>query len=139
MRQVEQDAPHLGIPAQDADQVRAVPAADVGQDADPREVVGVEHRLRLPTVDRRHGGIEDLGLFGMLAQVLEDRLAVEAVEGGLAGADALQQVAPGVVMLVAHHDGHRPLRAGHVLAEALGQRGLGEPLVFVLREDADAG
>ena len=92
--EVEEDAPHLGIPAQDADQVRAVAAADVGQDVDARQVIGIENGLRLSTVYRRHGGVEDLGLFGVLAQVLEDRLAVEAVEGGLAGADALQQVAP---------------------------------------------
>ena len=61
---------------------------------------------------------------GMLAQVVEDRLAVEAVEGGLAGADALQQVAPAAVVLLAHHDRHRPLRAGHVATKALGERRL---------------
>ena len=123
---------------QDAHKIGSVATSDIGQNADAGEVVSVEHRQRFRPVDGSHGGVEDLGLLGSFAQVFEDRLTVDPIEGGLARTNALQQVTPGVIMLLAHHQGHCLLRALRVAAKGFGQRCEMELAVPVLGEDPDA-
>ena len=112
--------------------------ADVGQGPDVRQVVGVEHRPHGPAVEADHRGVEDLGLLGARAQVVEDRLPVHAIERGLAAADGLGQVVPAAMQLLAHHDRERPQGARAGLAEGLGQRIEPEAPIGLLGKDADA-
>ena len=139
MRQVKQQAPHRRITAEDAGKSRADAAADVGQGPDARQVVGVEHRLRFSTAEVGHGGVKDPGLLGVFGQIVEDRPAVQAFEGRLAGADGLEQVAPAAILLLAQHDRKRPQGFRSVRAEGRGQRIKAEPPVVLPGEDANAG
>ena len=106
---------------------------------DAGEVVGVEDRARFAAVDADHRGVEDLGLVVMFAQVVEDRLAKNFVERFLAGLDAVDDFAPGPELLVARHERQRPLRAGHVRLQRLGQRRERELARRAFAKNADAG
>ena len=139
MRLVEQQAPHRRVAAEGGGQVRAEAAADVGQGRDARQVVGIEHRLHGTAAEAGHRGVEDLGLLGVLAQVVEDRPAVQAVEGRLAGEHGLEQVVPAAILLLADHYRERPQRLRPAFAEGVGQRVEAEPPVCVPGKDADAG
>jgi hypothetical protein len=75
----------------------------------------------------------------VIAQVGEERPAVQAVEGRFAGADGLEQVVPAAILLFADHDGERPQGLGPALAEGLGQRVEAEAPAGLLGEDAGAG
>ena len=104
-----------GCRSQDAREGAAVAAADVGDGSEGREIVGIENGRRFAAVDADHGLVEDGRLLGTLGEKLEDGLAEDLVERGLARLHAVEQLAPGLVMLLSHHDGHRPLRAGNVV------------------------
>ena len=90
-----------GYLSQDGGEDAAVAAADVGQDSDAGEVVGVQHRRRFPTVDTNHRLIENLGLLWMILEEIEDRHPVELVEGDLAGLHAVEKLAEGVIVFLA--------------------------------------
>ena len=105
---VEQRALQIWMPSQDGAQRRAVSAPDVGHRGELREIVGVQHRARVPAVRPHHGLVEVRRLFGMLRKELEQGLSEDSVEGGLAGADAIEELAPGPEILLSHHDRQRP-------------------------------
>ena len=75
----------------------------------------------------------------MFGKVVEDRPAVQAFEGWLAGAHGLQQIAPAAILLLAEHDHKSPQGIRPVFAERRGQRVDAESTVGLLGEDADAG
>lgn len=138
-RQVEEQAPHGRISAEDAGQSRAGAAADVGQGLDAGEVVGVEDRPRFSAAEAGHRGVEDPGLLGVFAQIVEDRPAEQPLEGRLAGPHGLEQVAPAAMLLLAQHDRHRPHGIRPILAEELGRRVEAESSVGLLGEHALVG
>ena len=100
---------------------------------DAREFVSLQHRPGLAVVERRHGVVEDLALLRVGCQMFEEWSPVDGLEGGPAGADALQQPAPGIVKLPDHHQRRRPLRTQHIGPQALGERGQREPTILTLR------
>src|SRR5713101_6794201 len=99
MRQVEENALHLGVSLEDFRHLRTVAATDVRNHANSRKLVSVENGVRFPTMNADHRCIENAGLGGMLAQVIEDRFAENLVEGNLAGANAVVNLCPGTKLL----------------------------------------
>jgi hypothetical protein len=73
--QVEEQAPHGRIAAEDAGQFRASAATNVGQGPDVRQVVRIEDRRRFSAAEASHRGVEDPGLLGVFSQVFKDRPA----------------------------------------------------------------
>ena len=94
MRQIEEDALHRRMFLQNAGDLRSVAATDVSQYTDAREIVGVENGIGFTTVDADHRCIEYLGLVGMFAQVFEDRLAKDFLEGDLSRSECCSRFLP---------------------------------------------
>src|SRR5438045_1512385 len=101
MRQVEENALQLGVFFQDFRDLRTVAATDVRNHANSRKLVSVENGIRFTTMNTDHRRIENPGLVGMLAQVIENRFAENLVEGNLAGANAVVNLCPGTKLLIA--------------------------------------
>jgi len=137
-RQIVKHSLHRWILAEHRAEHAAVAAADIDEGADAGEVVRIQHRLGLGAVNARHCVIEDLGLLRVFRQELEDRFAVDVVEGDLAGLDAVKQLAPGAVMFLAHHDHQRALGARHA-AQAFRHGSQTEAALGIFDENADAG
>ena len=139
VRRVEHDALRAGVLLQDRAEQVAVPAADVDDRAERREVVGLRDGRRLLHREPGHPLVEHRRLVGVLGEVVERLLAEHLVERGPAGADGLEQLPPrppAPVRPAVVGDGpHRPRHAG---PQDLGQRRLAEPAVRVLGEHADA-
>ena len=89
-------------------------------------------------MDTDHRGVEDLGLVEMLAEVVEDGLAEDFVEGFVAGLDAVDEFGPGMELFVARHEGEGPHRVGGVGLQRLGQRREREMARRAFGEDANA-
>src|SRR5262249_1970114 len=104
MREVEENAPHPGVFPEDFRYLRTVAAANVRNDADPREIVSVENGVRFPAMNTDHRRIENAGLGGMLAQVVENRFAEDLLPGHLAGANAVVNLRPGAKLLITGHE-----------------------------------
>ncbi len=83
--------------------------------------------------------VEGPRLLGVFGQILEDRFAEEMIERRLAGADAVEQLTPGAIMFLAHHDRHRTLSARRRASQPAGQGRLDERPIRSFAEDADAG
>src|SRR5262249_60838726 len=104
MREVEENALHPVVFLEDFRHLRTITAANVRNDADPRKIVSVENGAGFPTMNTDHGCIEDAGLVGMVAQIIENRLAENLVEGNLSGADAVVNLCPGTKLLITGHE-----------------------------------
>src|SRR5262245_64918476 len=72
-----------------------VAAADIDQDLDAREViVARQEGFRSPSCPLSGELIEIFRLFWMPAQVFEEALTMQVVEGRLAGLHAVEQISP---------------------------------------------
>ena len=136
--QVVEDALHGGVFVQDGFEDGAVAAADIDERVDAGVIVGVDHCLRFRAVEAGHGGVKDLRRLGMFGEKIENGFAEDVIEGGLAGLHAVEQIAPGAVVLFPHHHGDGLLRAG-LVEQALGHRRHAEFAVGRLAEDFNAG
>ena len=72
----------------------AVTAADIDDRLEGREVVRLGHGRRDVRREAGHALVEDGRLVGVLAEIVEDRFAEDAVEGGAAGPDGFEQHGP---------------------------------------------
>src|SRR5262249_41070472 len=104
MREIEENALHPLVFLEDFRHLGTVAAANVRNDTDPGEIVRVENGARFPAMNTDHGCIEDAGLVGMFAQIIENRLAENFVEGNLSGATAVLDLCPGTKLLVPGHE-----------------------------------
>src|SRR5438309_1796516 len=104
MREVEENALHLGVFLEDFCHLRTVAATDVRNHTNSRKLVSIENGTRFTTMNADHRRIKNAGLVGMLAQVIEDRFAVNLIEGNLAGANAVVNLCPGTKLLITGHE-----------------------------------
>src|SRR4029079_8932714 len=72
-------------------------------------------------MDADHSGVENLGFIEMLAQVVEDGLAEDFVEGFFACLDAVENFGPSLELLVARHEGECPLGVGDAGLQRFGE------------------
>src|SRR6516165_10076379 len=103
VREVEENALHPVVFLEDFCHLRTVAATNVRNDTDPREIVSVEKGVRFPTMNTDHRCIEDAGLVGMLAQVIENRFAENFIEGNLSGANTVVNLCPRTKLLITAH------------------------------------
>ena len=122
MREVEENALHLGVFLEDFRQLRTVAATDVRNHANSRKLVSVENGIRFATMNADHRRIENAGLVGMLAEVIEDRFAVNFIEGHLAGANAVVNLCPGTKLLVTGHERQGTFGSCNIASQRLSQR-----------------
>src|SRR5204863_9914607 len=108
MRQVEQNPTGIRVVAQDGGDKRPVSSGDVDDSATCREVVRIGNGAAQRIRQSAHGLIEYAPSVRILSEVVEHAHSIDVVEGGLSGADAVEQVAPGAVLFLAVHDGERP-------------------------------
>jgi hypothetical protein len=94
VRPVEQHAARPRVGLQDRREQRPLAAADVDHRPGAGEVVGGEHGRDLRRAAPRHRLVEDARLLRVGRQVLEQGRAEGVVEGGLAGAEAVEDAAP---------------------------------------------
>jgi hypothetical protein len=115
-----------------------VPAADVEQAADRREVVSVGDRLARQSAVAAHRGLKDLEALGVALHPAEAVGAEDRIERGLARAHAMVEPAPRRPSRdVAEPARHRPERTLHVGSEALGELAVAEDLPRLFDEHLD--
>ena len=131
MGKVEQHTVHVRVRRQDGGEHSAVGAADVDDRSGAIQRQGRDRRALESAGQAGHRGGEPAGLLGVLGQPGEERLAVEAFGGGLAGADGAKEVAERRVVRLHEHDDHIAHRAGLAAGQQLPER--------VQREDAWLG
>ena len=134
-RLVDQDGVQVRGRPEDGPEQDPVAAAGVDQPADPAEVVGGDHVPGLLFGPGGHRGLERRLLLVMAAQVVEEPVPVDVLEGRAAVADGGH--GPGRRLVVDPTPGqHRPPhRSGRVRPEALAELGEGEPAALLLGQD----
>src|SRR5581483_719912 len=101
----------------------AVPTADVDDRAEAGEVVGGDDGRERERRNARHRVVEDRGESGFVGEVLDNLLAPQLGDRGLAGADRLRQVAPMFAVLRRTHEpGHARKRNLGVRPQRVGER-----------------
>ena len=100
--------------AQQPDQQRTAATAHIHQMAalGPRKCI--QQGPTGAAGDVTHGAIKDGGPFRMLLIPIKQRIAKALAEGRLPGADAVEEIVPGQVVLIAHEAGEGAHRGGMV-------------------------
>jgi len=112
-----------------------MPAAHVDNLVEPGEVVTRRDFLVYDARHATHRVVEDRGVVRVLFKVFPDVHAEMIIESDLAGLDAVHQVSPGGIVLLAKFRNDKPThRAGSVGHEQFGQRSQREPSVFFSRK-----
>ena len=136
-RHVEQRRTAVGISGEDRGNQRTVAAADVDDVLERREVVGGDDRRRLRPVHLEHHPVEALGLIGMRAEPVEERLALERLETRDVAGKRIVEVHPHVGEVVVEIGRRGRHRVGRARAEQAAERREHEAAAGGLADDAD--
>jgi hypothetical protein len=139
VRLVEQDAAEVLVLRQDRGDQPAAPAAHIDHPCHAREVIVPSDVARMGGRVAGHALVEQGRHLGVFREVVEEARAMHMVERGLAGAHAVQQVAPGLPVRFVEQEQHGRLdRARHALAQGRAQGCQRETVRVHLVEHADA-
>ena len=139
-RLLEQDSARSWMGAQDESQQGSRPTSDVDDRRGGRKVIGVEDRCGFLLGVRRHAAVEARCGFRMTLQVIKERGAVSALEGGEPGHDAVKGLAiraPHPLVAMEHRE--RSDGSGRVTAQQVSGRSELESPVGHFSEHAEAG
>src|SRR5262249_35733777 len=95
MWRIEHDTVDSRVRSEDRVQQHTVAAPDIDDRLEGREVIGLGHSWCNLGREAGHGLIEDARRLGVLAEICENRLAVDAVECDAPSPDRLDHMFPG--------------------------------------------
>ncbi len=114
-------------------------AADVHYHVSVIERQGRDRGRLEPAGQVRHRAGEPFGLLGVARQPAEERLSIELLGSGLAGADGVGEAGERRVVRFHEHDGHVAHRARLAAGQRPPERGQGEHARLGLGEHAHTG
>jgi hypothetical protein len=102
MAQVIQNASQAWVTPQYRPEQRPVASADVRQNFDATEIVGVQHGVCLVTVKRRHSIVEQRSEFRVCADVVEKGSPIHLLKAKFASLHCMVKPVPGSEHAVKH-------------------------------------
>src|SRR5499425_2892034 len=140
LRPIEKDPTQPGVRAQDGRKKRAVAAAYIDDRPKAGEVAGNGDRVILLDAAARHRGVEDGARRRVARQEGEEVRAVDPLEGGPPGLNAVEQMLRGPrVPLLPHQQDVVADGVGGVVPQRSGLGREAEASVLAFGEDPDAG